>query len=74
MGPGRQRDAVDLRPQDGSGLGVGRMHGVGRVKGHHTGEALGRAPEQGPSRGDGVLREGEDQLRDAVVELALQGK
>ena len=74
VGPGRQRDAVDLGPQNGGGLRIGRMCRVGRIKVDDAGEALGGAPEEGTGGGDCVVREGVHQLRDAIVELALQAK
>ena len=49
------------------------MGGVLRVEGERAGEALGRGPEQVARGRDGVLGESIHQLRDAVVELVLQG-
>lgn len=70
-GPGGQGDAVDLGPQDGSGLGVRGVRGVGCVKVDRAGEALGGTPKQAPCGGDCILGEGVHQLRDAIMELAL---
>lgn len=73
-GPVRARNAIDLSAQDGGGLHEGLLGGVVDVKDDWPREALGRAPEQRPCRGDGVLWEGVRQLRDAVVEVLLHNQ
>ena len=73
-GPVGARDAVELGAQDRAGLHQARVRGVGAVEVQRAREALGRAPEEGARRSYGVLGEGVDELRDAVVELVLQGR
>jgi hypothetical protein len=53
-------------------LHIASVRGVCCVKLDWPREALGRAPEGRARAGDGVLREGERQLRDAVVEVVLR--
>ena len=63
---------VALRLEDGRCLGKAGVHGVPGIKADGSGEALGGAPEQVARGGGGILREGEHQLRYAVVELHLR--
>ena len=72
LGPVWDGQAVALRLEDGCGLGEAGMHGILGIEADGSGEALRGAPEQVARGGGGILREGEHQLRYAVVELPLR--
>lgn len=67
-----RRDVVDLGFQDGSCLAQLQVGVIPCVKFEGHGEALGSRPKTHASAGHCVLRERENQLCNALIELMLQ--